>query len=241
MLNGTAGSERGKRTMASQLMDSVREDIVKGTWPPGTRLNLRDLSEHYEVGVNPLREALSRLSTTGFISVEDQRGFRVTEISRAELIDCQRTRIELECMALRASIEKGGLEWEGQVLAAHHRMMRTQGTPEGGRLSMDGGWEENHQAFHMALLSACGSPWQLRFIDTLFEHSARYRKATVISKHAFTRDVAGEHRSLMDAALERDADRACEILRTHFDETTRLVLAAMDGDDAVTGSGEVKD
>ncbi len=213
--------------MASQLMDSLRNDIVCGTWQPGARLNLRDLSDHYEVGVNPLREALSRLATSGFVSAEDQRGFRVTGISRAELIDCQNTRAELECIALRASIENGGVTWEGNILAAHHRMIRTQHTIEGVRLSLDAGWEDNHQAFHMALLSACGSLWQLKFIETLFEHSTRYRKATMVIKRAGTRDVEGEHKALMDAALDRDAERACEVLRTHFNETTKLVLSGL--------------
>jgi len=50
-----------KRTMASQLADSVRNDIVNGTFAPGTRLNLNALSKHYAAGINPLREALSRL------------------------------------------------------------------------------------------------------------------------------------------------------------------------------------
>lgn len=229
MLNGMAASERSsKRTMASQLMDSLRNDIVCGTWQPGARLNLRDLSGHYEVGVNPLREALSRLATSGFVSAEDQRGFRVTGISREELIDCQNTRAELECMALRASIEKGGVDWEGEVLASHHRMVRSQHTFEGERLSLDAGWEDSHQAFHMALLSACGSPWQLKFIETLFEHSTRYRKATMVLKRAGARDVEGEHKALMEAALARNAEKACEVLRTHFSETTKLVLLGLD-------------
>jgi GntR family carbon starvation induced transcriptional regulator len=229
MLNGASASERsGKRTMASQLMDSLRNDIVSGTWQPGARLNLRDLSGHYDVGVNPLREALSRLATSGFVSAEDQRGFRVTGISREELIDCQNTRADLECMALRASIERGDVAWESDVLAAHHRMVRSQHTFEGERLSLDAGWEDNHQAFHMTLLSACDSPWRLKFIETLFEHSIRYRKATMVLKRAGARDVQGEHKALMEATLARNADRACEVLRTHFNETTKLVLSGLD-------------
>ncbi len=214
--------------MASQLADSVLNDIVNGKLAPGTRLNLNDLSRRYAAGVNPLREALSRLSTTGFITAEDQRGFRVSEISREELLDTQRIRIELECMALRESIARGSVTWESEVVAAHHRLSRLQNTPEGERLSLDMDWETCHYEFHTALLSACGSRWLLLFIKTLFDCSTRYRKALLLSTGTIQRDVASEHRNLMEAVLDRDADRASVLLAEHIEETTRLVLSAMD-------------
>jgi len=206
--------------MASQLADSVRDDIVYGKFVPGARLNLNDLSKHYAAGINPLREALSRLSTTGFITAEDQRGFRVSEISREELIDTQRIRVELECMALRESITNGDVQWESEIVAAHHRMSRIQDTPEGERLSLDMDWETSHFDFHTALLSACKSEWLMLFIKTLFECSIRYRKAIVLT---IKRDVANEHKGLMDTVLNKDADLACELLKSHFNETTKLI------------------
>jgi len=224
----TADEQTKKRTMASQLADSVRDDIVNGKFPPGARLNLSDLSKHYAAGVNPLREALSRLSTTGFIKAEDQRGFRVSEISREELIDTQRIRIELECMALREAIANGDVNWESEIVASHHRMSRIQSTPEGGRLSLNTDWETCHYDFHAALLSACESKWLMLFIRTLFECSTRYRMALLLSTRPMKRDVADEHQSLMSAVLDRDADQACALLATHFGETTELILAAMD-------------
>ena len=220
-----------KRTMASQLAESVREDIVNGEFAPGARLNLSDLSKRYAAGVNPLREALSRLSTTGFITAEDQRGFRVSEISRKELIDTQRLRIELERMALRESIANGNVSWESEIVAAHHRMSRLQNTPEGERLSLDTDWETCHYEFHAALLAACDSHWLMYFIRTLFQCSTRYRKALLLTTRPIRRDVAEEHQRLMEAVLDRDTDKACELLAAHFDETTRLILAAMDESD----------
>ncbi len=221
-----------KRTMASQLADSVRDDIVNGTLAPGARLNLSHLSKHYQAGINPLREALSRLSTTGFITAEDQRGFRVSEISKAELLDTQRVRVELECLALREAIAEGGVVWESEIVAAHHRMSRIQSTLKGGRPVLDKDWETAHCDFHFALLSACDSEWLMLFIATLFECSTRYRKAVVQSdkriKHSIKRDIAGEHQGLMDAVLDRDPDKACALLTKHFDETTEFILASMD-------------
>jgi len=222
------GDQPQKRTMASQLTDSVRDDIVNGKLAPGTRLNLNDLSKQYAAGVNPLREALSRLSATGFITAEDQRGFRVSAISREELIDTQRIRIELECMALRESIANGNVSWESEIVAAHHRMSRIQSTPEGERLSLDTDWETCHYDFHAALLSACESKWLMLFIKTLFECSTRYRMALLLSTRPIKRNVANEHQNLMNAVLDKNADQACTLLTAHFNKTTKLLLAAMD-------------
>ena len=186
------------------------------------------LFRSYQAGINPLREALSRLSTTGFITAEDQRGFRVSQISRTELIDTQRIRIELECLALRESIERGGVVWESEIVAAHHRMSRIQSTLKGGRPVLDTDWETAPRDFHFALLSACDSEWLMLFISTLFECSTRYRKAVVQSDKHIKRDITGEHQGIMDAVIDRDADKACALLTEHFDETTEFILASMD-------------
>ncbi len=223
-----AEEQTKKRTMASQLADSVRNDIVNGKFAPGTHLNLNALSKYYAAGVNPLREALSRLSTTGFITVEDQRGFKVSEISRKELIDTQRVRVELECIALRRSIANGDVNWESELVAAHHRMSRIQRTPMGERLSLDVNWETGHFDFHMALLSACDSEWLMLFIKTLFECSTRYRKAMLLFKQTLKRDIGNEHKNLMEAALDKDADLACQLLEAHFNATTELILSSME-------------
>ncbi len=217
-----------KRTMASQLADSVRNDIVNGTFAPGTRLNLNALSKHYAAGINPLREALSRLSATGFITAEDQRGFKVSEISKKELIDTQRVRVDLECLALRQSIANGDVNWESELVAAHHRMARIQRTPMGERLSLDANWETGHHDFHIALLSACKSEWLMLFIQTLFECSVRYRKAMLLFKNTLKRDIVTEHKDIMEAALNKDADLACELLSAHYDKTTKLILSSME-------------
>lgn len=217
-----------KRTMASQLADSVRNDIVSGKLAPGSRVNLNDLSKHYRVGINPLREALSRLSTTKFVTAEDQRGFRVSEISLKELVDTQQIRIELECLALRAAIANGGVVWESEIIAAHHRLSRIQSTPKGGRLALDKDWETAHCDFHHALLSASSSEWLKIFIATLFEYSTRYRNAVVLSTGRIKRNVAGEHQGLMEAVLDKDADMACALLTEHFNVTTRFILVSMD-------------
>lgn len=210
-------------TKASTVLDQLRTEIVHGVLAPGDKLRLEHLAPRYGVGRTPLREACCRLAAEGLVTIEDQRGFRVAEISRGDLIDLTRTRQQIEGLALRASIQHGDLAWEGEVTAALHRLQRTGAPPSRGG-ELDDTWEREHGRLHAVLLAACGSPLLLRFHAMLFDQSERYRRlAAAYGQPA--RDIHGEHAALVKAALDRDAERACALLTEHIALTTERVLA----------------
>lgn len=212
-----------KRTMASQLEWRVRQDIINGKLVPGSKLRLKELAESYDAGVIPLREALSRLAATGFVSSEDQKGFSVGRISADEIRDITRTRLHIECKALELSIRNGDVEWESRLIAAHHRLHRLP-IVEGPERLLRGDWEQAHETFHMALLANCDSPWLLRFAQLLRDQTARYRVLAMHYAGSVHRDVAGEHKALLDAALAKDTEKACALLTEHYEATTGTVL-----------------
>lgn len=213
-------------TLASAVVDRLRGDILRGVLPPGEKLRLEHLAPRYGVGRTPLREACCRLASEGLVTIEDQRGFRVAPISRADLLDLTRTRQQIEPLALRAAIAQGDITWEGEVTAALHRLLRR--APTSGSGTLDADWELEHARFHATLLNACGSPWLLRFHATLFDQSERYRRLAQAHGKA-RRDVDDEHTALVRATLDRDAERACALLTEHIAKTTERVLAAHPG------------
>jgi GntR family carbon starvation induced transcriptional regulator len=211
------------RTLASQLTDQIQRDIIRGELAPNSKLKLTELSRRYSTGVIPLREALSRLVRSGFVTAEDQRGFRVTGISEAELLDITRVRRLLECEALRDSIARADLAWEARINAALTRLRRVRMTePDVGHPYLANDWELAHEAFHAVLLSNCGSPLLLRHTNLLREQTSRYRHLSVGGTRR--RNVLKEHLRLADAVLTRDADTACKLLSDHIETTTAAVL-----------------
>lgn len=218
-------AETSARTLASELFGRLRTDIVDCKLAPGERLRLPELSARYESGISPLREALVRLSTTGLVVLEDQKGFRVAPVSREDLVDLTDVRNEIECMALARSIRHGDVEWEARVVSARHKLSRHLhiNAPNTQELSQD--WERAHQDFHLALVSACNSRWLLHFRNLLAQQTARYRRL-IVSIGMGGRDVAGEHAEIADAALARDAERACALIAAHFSRTAETVLSA---------------
>ena len=111
-------------TVHAQVFRQLRIDIVTCRLMPNERLRVESLRKRYGVGGSPIREALMRLEAEGLVILEQNKGFRVSPASREHLLDLMKTRVEIEGLALRWSIEKGGVDWEANLLAAYHRLSR---------------------------------------------------------------------------------------------------------------------
>lgn len=219
--NGAAevGRPDDARTFAQAVQARLAEDILNGRLAPGTRLHLQSLCESYQVSMSPLREALSGLAGRRLVAQEGQRGFRVAMATAEDLRDITETRIHVETLALRLSIEHGGDEWEASILAAHHRFGRK---PRRDDLLIDPLWEELHRGYHIALISACGLPRLLEFYVSLSDNFDRYRRLAVLSAGRHPRPKSA-HGAIVKAVLARDADRAAKLLAAHVrDSATQI-------------------
>ncbi len=208
-------------------------DIIHGVFAPGSKLRTQELADRYGVSLIPMREALSRLASSGFVRAEEQRGFRVSETSASELTDITNTRILIEKEALRRSIKLGDLTWESNLIAAHHRLSQLQ-MQDASVPGVRQEWDDAHGAFHAALLAACDSKWLQSLAVELRDQTSRYRHLSVQTTQAGNssgrksarRDVAIEHREILDAALDRNIELANQLLEKHLRLTTDLVLHA---------------
>ena len=216
------GQQAG-RTLASNVLEQLRHDILECRLKPATRLRFAELRLRYGVGTSPLREALMRLASDGLVVLEDHRGFHVAPVSKAKLLDITFMRRELETKALLLGIQNGDEQWEMRVLTAYHALSRRSRPHRDG--AMDPEWEARHRVFHFALVSGCGSEWLLRFRSILYDQWDRYRRLSIKCAKD-DRDFTREHRELMEAALERDAEAATYLMNKHITMSTRTLLEA---------------
>lgn len=225
--NRSARESDAPRTLTEVAYRRIRADIVWGVLPPGSSLRSDDLRARYNVGISPLREALSRLATERMVTSIGQRGFRVATISIADVIDVTETRLILERAALTRSVEKGDVHWEANVVAAFHALSR-QPIPKSQGFEAEQ-WASQHRAFHMALLSACGSQWQMSLAGLLFDQAERFRivRLTKVPNQKLARDTTIEHKTIVDAVLDRNAKKAADALEQHYRATTDEVIADM--------------
>ena len=214
----------GHRTMASSVYGRLRRDILEGTLLPGERLRIDALRARYGTGASPVREALNRLAAEGVVALEDQKGFRVPPISRADLLELTRTRCWIHEIAVRESIARGDAAWEEQLVVAYHRLWRAPRTSPEGANRVNPDWERLHREFHTAVIAACGSQWFIDAFQTLFDRATRYRHLSIIP--APERDDMAEHRLIMEAALARDSAEAIRLLNAHISLTSDIVSTA---------------
>jgi DNA-binding GntR family transcriptional regulator len=225
-----------KITLASAIYEQLRDDIITGAEPPDRKLHTQSLCDRFAVGLSPVREALSRLSTEGLIKQTDRRGFSVAGVSLSELADLTRARCWINEIGLRESIAHGDEVWEESVVLAFHRLRRTPRVLPDASADRNPAWEKAHRAFHMSLVAGCRSEWLMNICDRLFDASERYRhqarRAGVVRSTA-----VDEHHAIMEATVKRDAAEAIALLNAHFERTAELVRQVA----GVTASPEVKD
>jgi DNA-binding GntR family transcriptional regulator len=128
----------------------------------------------------------------------------------------------LESHALEESFAAGDMEWEGRVVAAHHKLSLVEARAlEGSRAPPDA-WKRYDFEFHHALLSACGSKVLLDTHSAVFDKYLRYLLIAVVFRGEIT---VREHRALLECALKRDVRTAKEVLVRHIQECVAFTLA----------------
>jgi DNA-binding GntR family transcriptional regulator len=204
----------------------LRHDVLVGTLAAGNRLKLDTLQQQYGLSSSPLREALSRLTQEGLVRADERRGFRVASLSLDDLADITRLRLMVDVEALQDAMSVGDDEWEGNVVAAFHRLEKIEGKLSDGPVLLDDEWSDVHRNFHTALIRACPSDRLRQLSASLFDQAERYRRVSAKARQT-ARRKSNEHKRIMDAVLRRDKETACELLRDHIKSTRKNVEAAM--------------
>jgi GntR family transcriptional regulator, carbon starvation induced regulator len=214
-------------TAAETAYRKIRRDILSGAFAPQQRLRLELLRQRYGLSFSPLREALNRLQTERLVVASALRGFSVAPISIEEMWDVTETRILIESEALRRSIAKGDDDWEARVVAAFHaldlqaRRLKT-GPAESNEENLSA-LETRHREFHHALIAGCNSARLIALADQLYVETQRYRLPALAGHMDSARDVAAEHKQIMEAALTRDGESALSLLADHYRRTADAI------------------
>lgn len=216
-----------EETLTARAILALERDILSGVLEPGSRLGVVELVKRYGIGATPMREALSRLASSGLIIAIGQRGFRVAPLERDDLADITHVRVTLETEALRLSIERGGDGWEADIVASLHRLKRyvaRHGTTFG-----EGAEEFDacHKTFHATLVGASGSPRLTQSISNLYDQAYRYRR---VMMRRFSDPVrfTNSHETLARLVLERDFEPARAALAAHIRSTLRYIYPEAD-------------
>lgn len=189
----------------------LRERILTGALPAGSRLAQYELAESLRMSITPLREAVRRLSSEGLLEVETHRDVRVSAVSADEARQLLEIRLALDPAAAELAAERRTDE-DVAALRATAAALRPV-TRQGGEEALTA-----HRAFHRAVYRASHNDALVRLLDDLWDKSDRYRRLGLALPHGDqprTRDLHEHHRL---AALIEDGRgaEAGRLLREHI-------------------------
>lgn len=202
-------------TIQQAVADAVRTRVISGQLPAGTRIDQDALAAEFSVSRMPVREALRQLGAEGFVTIVPHRGAIVTALSPAEVEEIYEIRAALEGVAARhasQTLTADDLERLRKVLAAirNEKQIDT--------------WVALNAEFHNAINQASMRPRLLELIQRFREQSQPYIRLYVQRLHKSTQ-ARKEHRAILEALADRDADRAEAAVRAHLVGTGRAVAA----------------
>jgi DNA-binding GntR family transcriptional regulator len=215
-------------TKADLVFDRLRGDILAGRQHPGERLRYTDLCDRYATSTGVLREALLRLVEQGLVVSEAQHGFRVVPLSTGDLHELTEARSELEGLTLRLALVNGDVNWESQLMAVHHVLVRSPQLDPDDPERLSDAWMTAHDRFHAALLEGCANKRLKSMTATMRASADLYRRWSVPLGGESGRDIAGEHAGILEAAVARDIPRAVDLLTAHIRRTTDILLTSED-------------
>lgn len=220
-------AKRGRgETLSVDVCEKLRLDIFDRRLSPGERLKAAELGQRFGVSISVMREALGQLAGEDLVVIERNRGFHVTTLSSEALSSLTEARKIAEGAALRLSVQRGDVAWESEVLAAHHLLASEPIYDPNDGTARNKRWVEAHLAFHYKLIEGCANQVLLDMCARLSNMAELYRAWSSHTKESVKRDVAAEHRALMEAALAHHTDLAVARFEAHLERTAELALQA---------------
>ena len=209
----------GERTsLRERVAESLRAALVSGRMVPGTTYSIPALAEQFGVSATPVREAMLDLVNEGIMSAVPNKGFRVVELSDAELDQITELRRLLEVPTVG--------ELAGAIDRAAVRRLRSlaDAVSDAARRGDVVAYVEVDRELHLALLAEAGNPRLVEMVGRLRDQSRLYGLEQLAAEGVLV-DSATEHMRLIDA-LESGDRRAAERVMAHHLDHVRGIWAS---------------
>jgi DNA-binding GntR family transcriptional regulator len=196
------------RLNVRQITSALEHEIATGALAPGARLDEAGLAERFGTSRTPVREALSRLASSGFVVHRANKGAIVAKPSLGELMEMFELMAELEAMCGRLAAQRAS-DQELELLKTSHDACRA--------LAEDGNTEDYYDAnarLHETIYAASHNTYLANETLKLRNRLAPYRRLQLRRRNRPLESFA-EHEALVSAICEGRADDANQLLRAH--------------------------
>ncbi len=209
-----------RRTLPATVADRLRELIIEGELPPGTRLNERALGERLGVSRTPLREAFRLLSAEGLVQIQPNRGAQVVALSEEDIRESFEVMSGLEALSGELACRRITDEEVAEIKALTFEMLACHA-----RRDLPAYYRLN-RAIHERINLAANNRLLAQVYATL-----NLRIQNLRFRLNFDHDqwdtAAREHADMVDALAARDSARLATIMRKHLKHKGESVLESL--------------
>ncbi len=199
-------------SLSQQCYEMIETKILSGEYGPGEKLGMERLKQDLGVGLSPIREALSKMVSSGLVVLDKNKGFSVVRLTQKSVRDLSLTYALIETIALEQAIKNGGEEWEANIAAKYYRLAKMELSD--GPISW-AEWLPLNTAFHKALVEGCGSPALMEIRDSLITRLQLYFRM-LFALPDWVEVNHQEHKDLADAVMARDFENTSRIMKQHI-------------------------
>ena len=228
-----SGSRSAEMLLSDAAYTRVRDSILGGGIAPGSVIRETTLTGELKMSRTPIREALRRLQAEGLIVPVSQGGYVLVEFDARALIDVYTVQSALEALAAKlaaANRKRGDVGTIADILDAMEAPVRRGDDDELTRLNGE---------FHDAIAIAAGNEYLRASLRNIREIVVRHRPHAAASRE-FREQAHTEHRAMLEAISERDAERAEEIARRHVEGGLAERLESFVAEGELTGRPDRK-
>lgn len=198
------------------IYEHLKQLILGGVIKPGDRMVERDIAAKYSVSRTPVREALRKLESEGFLEYIPRKGEVVRGFNIGEIKEIYDVRKALECLAVRNAIQymtAGEIE---ALEAIVDQLDREEGGPTYSKL----------HDFDAIILGTAKMPIVANFLNILQESLTRYRKIN-LSQAPRRKQAIGEHKAILQAIIDRDVAQAESAVCLHIENSRAALLKGL--------------
>ena len=196
------------RSRVQQVRDQLEDDIFNGRMGPGEQMQIDKLMARFAVSRTPVREALQQLEASGLVVVQPKRGTFVAKVGIPELMQMFEVMAELEALCARLAARRATPEVMAHVQAALHACDVEC------RAQQSNAYYYANEQFHQIIYQACGNAFLVQQTLALKNRLKPYRRLQLQLRNRMEQSLQ-EHRDIVPALEEGDADTAASAARSH--------------------------
>jgi DNA-binding GntR family transcriptional regulator len=207
-------SKISRVNMTEEIYRIVKEDILSHKLKAGEKINIDQLARALEVSNIPIREALSRLQSEGYLHIIPFKGMFVNLLTLTELNELYEIRLQLEPLAVKKAalhIPDERLEQlnENMILLQSDQPIRSNDGLE--TIS------QMNRSIHGTILEFCDNTSLKNLVTSYIEQIQRYLTYIRLNLDVNNTNVEwSEHNAILQKLIQRDANGASEAMSKHI-------------------------